>query len=169
MNYVFCETGYYMKKIFSILLALIMIISFPVHAQASEFTNADSGYVYFIPYSTRITSGGYFHFDYGDSMESHCFYPISGQITMSASARIYNRDTGGYYKVNDAHFTISIVNANTGVRAGYLSTSANGRVAEGTYNVSTGVAYKLVFTCSGNISYNQRIVGEGDLSNIRIS
>lgn len=156
-----------MKKFLSVLIAFVMLISFPVHANATENVNAD--YVRFIPYNTRITSGGAFNFEYEDNMTSESFWPISSQITIEASATLVHRDTGTVRKDNGVTYRIYIVNANTGVSAGYLEASANGKEATGTFTVSTGVEYHLEFTVSGSIREFERVTGSGDLSNIRVN
>lgn len=156
-----------MKKLFTLLFALIIIVSIPMEASAA--TNGD--YFHLFTGSNRLDGEGKFTFFLRSNTRSdRNFKTISNSISLTASAQVYsdNPSVNSPFNDDNVFFTIYLYKVGTSKPVGHFTQAANGKVGSTTFPVSTGAEYYFTVEISGSLGDWERVKGSGDFSNIYI-
>lgn len=155
-----------MKRLFSFFLALAIFFTMPLYAKAATY-DCDE-YIRLTPSISRINSNGSYTFKIRDYLNSDEFMTTSFNITITASACIYNNSTGATSNSNNVHYTISLYQASTGNLMNYFTVAANGESVSNKIPVTTGAKYYIRIEVTGSLGYNEYIKGSGQISNITL-
>lgn len=155
-----------MKRIFTLLLALVIVLSLPLQANAA--TTNDTEYFRLIPSRERLNADGTFNFYFHEYIFSdHNFITTSSRITLEVSARVYNNSTKTYRNDSSVSFTVFLYKEGIEDYVGYVRHYANGTTKSVSFPVSTGGEYYFKIV-AGALSSDEYLSGSGDLSNIYI-
>lgn len=155
-----------MKRIISILIALVMIIVLPLHANASISNTTDYFNIY--PSNSRIDGDGTFEANFRFSIRStQNFVATSNRITLVATGQLYSEDPNAHLRPNNVTYTISLYKVGLTNPIGSLTGTANGTQVSINFNVNTGAEYYFIIT-PNNLGMYEYIIVNGDLSNIYI-
>lgn len=156
-----------MKRIISFLMALVMIIVLPLHANAATSNTTD--YFNICPSNTRINEDGTFTFNFHAEVPSNRhFIATSSRITLVATGQLYSEDPNACLYPDRVTYTISLYMVGMVNPVGSLTGTANGTPASINFNVNTGAEYYFKIKPSDNIGTYEYIVGNGDLSGIYV-
>lgn len=155
-----------MKKFISLLVALTLIFTLPLHAYATTTSGTD--YFKLNPSNKRLNDMGEFDFKISYYTRSdHNFKTISNSITVEASAQVYCDDPSVESPRNedDMFFTIYLYKVGLSAPVGKFTHAANGTIGSKTFSVETGAEYYFTIEASGLDTWDY-LKGNGDFSNI---
>lgn len=156
-----------MKRIISLLIALVMIIALPLHANAATSNTTDYFNIY--PSNSRINEDGTFTADFGAQVRSkQNFIATSYRISLVATGQLYSEDPYARIYPDSVTYTISLYKVGLTNPVGSLTGTANGTPVSINFNVNTGAEYYFTVKPSENIGMFERIALNGDLSNIYV-
>lgn len=158
-----------MKRIIALLTAFFVIFALPLHANAA--TADRTQYFLLTPGNERLSNDGKFTFElYSNVRSDHNFKPISGSISLEASAQVYTDDPYAESPRNadNVFFTIYLYRVGYDKPVGQFKHAANGTIGSTTFGVSTGVEYYFTIEQSGSLGAWETVKGNGDFSNIYI-
>lgn len=156
-----------MKRMISLLIALVMIIALPLHANAA--TSNTNNYFNLYPSNTRINADGTFTFNFhGEVPSNRNFIATSSRITLVATGQLYSEDPNARLNPDKVTYTISLYKVGMTNPVGSLTGKANGSTVSINFNVNTGAEYYFIIRSSSNIGMYEHIAGSGDLSGIYI-
>lgn len=154
-----------MKKVVSMALAFFMVfsVSLSVHATESQMDGTQE-YFRFKDSAERMSSTGEFEFYCNSNLTSDHFIANSDEITLEATARIYNRNTGKTTSSLFKKFTITVHEVGGSDLEPVLEESLNGSGEPVTINVKQGAEYYLIIKSSSKLSAYLYMDGEGSVS-----
>lgn len=154
-----------MKKALSLIMAVIMVFSMNSYAFAAETeTDHTEEYFRFKDSTERMSSTGEFEFYCNSYLTSDHFVANSDQITVEASAKIYNRNTGSTTTSFFKKFTITVHKVGGGDLSPVLTVRLNGKTASVTVDVEEGEEYYLIIESSSDLDAVLYMDGEGSVS-----
>ena len=154
-----------MKKLLSLMLAAIMLFSMSITAFAADNeTNDAEEYFRFKDSTARMSTTGEFEFYCNSYLTSEHFVANSDQITVEASAKIYNRNTGSTTTSFFKKFTITVHKVGGEDLSPVLTVRLNGKTASVTVDVEEGEEYYLIIESSSDLDAVLYMDGEGSVS-----
>lgn len=154
-----------MKRIISLLVALVILCALPLHAQART-----AEYFKLIPSNNRMSSEGRFIINcYSNYRTDSNFIATHYTIPLTVSAQVYNQDPNTPPKdADNIYYTIELYKVGIPDRVGWYTHAANGETGSTNFTVSIGSEYYLKIVITGNLGSWEYVYGEGDISNMYI-
>lgn len=168
-----------MKKLLSLFLAIIMTFSMSAVAFAAEIGSVeeeislsakscgDEEYFRFKPSTGRMSSTGEFEFYCNSYLLSDNFIAESNQITIEASAVMYNRNKKEPLKRNKK-YTITVHKVGGSDLTPVLTGKLNGESVSTTVNVKKGEEYYLIIESSETLDAIYYMDGAGSVSPVTV-
>lgn len=178
-----------MRKIVSLFLALLMlsVVCIPAFAAENDLSGEQQAcvnfypnvnvktadgteeYIRFMPGNARIDSNGDFTFYIHSDLMSGKFTAKDDNLTIKASAYIYNNNTGGVRKSTKVTFTISLYEYNKDEGSslvGSFTGAADKKNHSDSFSVTNGHVYYMEIVIQGSLGGSEYVKGSGNISNI---
>lgn len=164
-----------MRKLFSFILAITMAFMASAVAFAAEIECPDEGertstkfhdeeeYFRFKDSVERMSDTGEFEIYCNSYLDSDTFVANSNQITIEASCKLYNRNTGRH-STSSKGFTITVHKIGGSDLSPVLTGKLNGKSVSTKVNVEKGEQYYLTISSSSTLDAVLYIDGEGSVS-----
>lgn len=155
-----------MKRIISFFIALTMIFSITVYANAA--TPDITEYFKLSSSNSRISDDGQFIIScYSNSRTDHNFITTSYTVPLTVSAQVYSQDPSKSPRnAENVYYTIYLYKVGITSPIGYYTHAANGKTGSTNFTVTTGSEYYLTIVISGSLGSWEYVYGYGDISNI---
>lgn len=153
------------RKFVSMILCAVLFLSMPLTAYAAgadmDYTEE---YFRFKDSVDRMSKTGEFEFYCNSYKDSDNFIANSNQITVEASAKIYNRNSGETTTSSFKKFTITVHKVGGGDLTPVLTAKLNGKKQSVTVDVEEGEKYYLTIRSVSNLDAVLYMDGEGSVS-----
>lgn len=122
-----------------------------------------------MPGNTRIDSNGDFTFYIHSNLTSGKFTAKDDNLTIKASAYIYNNNTGGTRTSTKVKFEISLYEYNKNEGSSLVDSftgAADKKNHSESFSVTAGHVYYMEIVVQGSIGGSEYLKGSGNISNI---